>query len=89
MEEQRPHPPTLLEQTQDIRAKYQRGEITPAEAKRLIKPYYDAYVARAQEKAREAGMRAPKMSLEKFLARRSDLRDVAQRQVMEQQQADQ
>jgi hypothetical protein len=77
---------TLLEQTQEIRARYQRGEITPAEAKRLIKPYYDEYVRIAKEKARVAGIRAPRMSLEKFLSRRSDLRDVAQQQILRQRE---
>ena len=83
MEEQ----PTILEQTQDIRARYQRGEITPEEAKRLIKPYYDKYMRLAKEKAQKAGMRAPAMSLQKFLSRRSDLRYVAQQQANEQRQA--
>ena len=70
--------PTILEQTQEIRRRYQVGDITPQEAKRLIKPYYDAYVRIAREKATAAGMRAPVMSLHKFLTRRSDLRYVAQ-----------
>lgn len=72
--------PTILEQTQDIRARYQRGDLSPAEAKALIKPYYDEYVRIAREKAQVAGMRVPVMSLQKFLSRRSDLRYVAQEQ---------
>ncbi len=80
MEEQ----PTILEQTQDIRARYQRGDITPAEAKRLIRPYYDQYIEVAREKARAAHMPVPRMSLKKFLSRRSDLRYVAQQQAIEQ-----
>lgn len=72
---------TILEKTQEIRARYQRGEISPAEAKVLIKPYYDEYLHVVKEKARQAGMRAPSMSLQKFLSRRSDLRYVAQQQV--------
>jgi len=76
--------PTILEQTQAIRARYQRGEITPAEAKELIKPYYEEYMRVAREKARAAHMRTPSMSLEKFLSRRSDLRYVAQQQASEQ-----
>jgi hypothetical protein len=79
-------PQTLLERTQEIRARYQRGEISPAEAKKLIKPYYKEYVRIAREKARSIGMRAPHMSLEKFLARRSDLRYVAQQQAIEQRE---
>ena len=76
--------PTLLEQTQEIRQRYQQGKITPAEAKALIKPYYDEYVRIAREKAQAAGMRAPVMSLQKFLSRRSDLRYVAQEQALQQ-----
>jgi hypothetical protein len=74
---------TILEQTQDIRSRYQRGEISPEEAKRLIKPYYDQYIRLAKEKAKSAGMRAPIMSLQKFLSRRSDLRYAAQQRVIE------
>ena len=76
-----PEGSTILEQTQEIRQRYQSGDITPAEAKALIKPYYDEYVKIAKEKARAAGMKAPTMSLQKFLSRRSDLRYVAQQQV--------
>jgi uncharacterized short protein YbdD (DUF466 family) len=79
--------PTLLEQTQNIRARYQRGELSPAEAKKLIKPYYDEYVRIAKQKAADAGMKAPTMSLQKFLSRRSDLRYAAQQQASEQRQA--
>lgn len=85
MEEQQP---TILEQTQDIRARYQRGDITPEEAKRLIKPYYEEYKKVVKEKAKASHTRAPSMSLEKFLSRRSDLRYVAQQQVSEQHQAE-
>jgi hypothetical protein len=76
--------PTILEQTQEIRQRYQNSEITPAEAKTLIKPYYDEYVRIAKEKAMSAGMHAPIMSLQKFLSRRSDLRYVAQQQALQQ-----
>ena len=85
MEEDAPKP-TILEQTQGIRARYHRGEISPAEAKTLIKPYYDEYIKIAREKAKSAGMRMPPMSITKFLARRSDLRYVAQQQAIEQHQ---
>lgn len=81
MEEQQP---TILEQTQAIRARYQRGEITPAEAKELIKPYYEEYKKVVKEKAKASHTRAPSMSLEKFLSRRSDLRYVAQQEASEQ-----
>jgi hypothetical protein len=73
-----PEGPTILEQTQEIRQRYQSGDLTPAEAKQLIKPFYDEYVKVAKEKAKAAGMKAPVMSLQKFLSRRSDLRYVAQ-----------
>lgn len=78
--------PTLLEQTQEIRTRYQSGAITPEEAKRLIKPYYAEYVKTAKEKAQQAGIKAPIMSLQKFLSRRSDLRYAAQQQVIEQRE---
>lgn len=78
--------PTLLEQTQEIRTRYQRGDITPDEAKKLIKPFYDEYVKVAKEKARQVGMKVPIMSLQKFLSRRSDLRYAAQQQVIEQRE---
>lgn len=74
---------SLLQQTREIREKYQRGEIAPDEAKRLIKPFYDQYMKIAKEKAKAAGMKAPSMSLEKFLSRRSDLRYAAQQRVSE------
>lgn len=76
--------PTLLEQTQEIRSRYQRGNLTPQEAKTLIKPYYDEYVKTVKAKAEAAGMKAPVMSLDKFLSRRSDLRYVAQQEATEQ-----
>lgn len=79
--------PTILEQTREIRTRYQRGDITPAEAKQLIKPYYEQYVKLAKAKAQKAGMKAPVMSLQKFLSRRSDLRYAAQQQAIEQRQA--
>ena len=82
MEQQQPT--TILEQTQDIRARYQRGDITPEEAKKLIRPFYEEYMRVAREKANAAGMRAPSMSLQKFLSRRSDLRYAAQQQASEQ-----